>query len=331
MAKKPTQVAPVVATEPQIDVVDTALQVGATTEVRTLGSFLTNLGGFLTTARRMETRALETLDAAKLLVKPTSKEEDEAIVAMVRQWNAEAKELAAHWDARTVVFTLHKRLIAAFQRAETPQKAAIEMATRLHNAYVADEQSRVRKEEQEKREAEEQRQRDLRAAELKKLEDEALAAEASSPDLSVRETRFVQAVDWSGNVAQSAEMAGYKDPATMGARLMGMPKIQAAIEALKRAAELRKQAAAVVAKPVVIEDVTVVAEIAKSVDRTTLRAEVFDKDAFITACLDGTVPRATARAVLTIKQAGLTEKARQMGEAFNRWPGVRLASSTKIR
>lgn len=331
MAKK-QPVAPVVAPEPQIDVVDTALQVGATTEVRTLGSFLTNLGGFLTTARHMETRALDTLDTAKLLVKPTSKEEDEAIVATVRLWNAEANELSAHWDARNVVFTLHKRLIAAFQRAETPQKAAIEMATRLHNAYVTDEQARVRREEQERREAEEARQRELRAAELKKLEDEALAAEANSPTLSERETQFAGMVARGMDVVMAARAAGYKNPVEMADRLIHAQKIVDALALAHRAAELRKQAAAVIAKPVVLEDVTVVAEVAKAADRTTQRAEVFDEAEFIAACLaPGNPYGIPGTSLLTVKQAALTEKARQMGDAFNRWPGVRLASNTRIR
>jgi len=337
MAKKPTVPVVTPVTVPVADdVIDTSLQVGAHTEVATLGSFLTNIAGFLTTARRLEDRALDTLDVAKQLRQPTSKDEDEAIVATVRQWTAERREATNHWDARSVVFSLHKRLIAAFQRADRPMEDAIALGTRLHNDWVAAEAQRVRLEEQRKRDAHEALEREARAAELRKLEEAALEAEASSPDLSERERVFVAAFVASSrhgaSAGNAARAAGFKNPDATASRLLATPKVIAAFAAHDRAVELRQQAAAVIAKPIVIADVTVQPEVAASADRTTYRAELFDEGAFLAACLaPGNPYRIPARDLLTVKQAELTARARSMGEAINHWPGVRLISNTKIR
>lgn len=297
-------------------------------EVSTIAGFLQGLAPFFQRAGDLERRAKDALSLAKTWPKPASLDDDMALVEQVRDVNATLKELEAHWAARNVFHAFHRKLVAAMQRAENPLKEAAAIGNGLHNRYVSEEQARVRAEEdrlrREEQEREQRRQRDL----ADQLERDALAAEAGSPDLSDRERQFVEAYAWSNNAAHAAEGAGYKDAERRAAILLGTPKIVAALEALRKARDLRRQAEAVKTQPVAVETPKVVAQVAtKGV--TTVRAEVVDEDAFIRAALSGA--HGIPAACLTVNQVKLNELARALGERVELWPGVRLVKSTTIR
>lgn len=301
-----------------------------TTAQQPIDRFFAGLVPFFRTAAQLEDAAGATLARARARTAPTTPEEDEAIQKDIRLAKDQGKDITAHWTITGTFHTLHKRLVAGRARGEKLAEDAAAINQRLHNAYV-DEQERKAREaarlEQARldREAEAQRQR-----ELDELEAAAVKAEASSPKLSEREEQFVSAltsnvIGWRDNPIKAAELAGFHNPGTAAARLMGLPKIQAAIDSAKKAAAIRQQAAAVKAAPVIAEQAEVAAPAVSKApgvtDRITWRGEIYDEAAFVQAVISGKF--GIPLDVLTFKQARITELAQSMNEGLNRIPGAR--------
>lgn len=326
MAKKPA--APIIDVVPDDPEVALATQEGGQVQ-----AFVAGLRVFFERARHLETHAKATLLTAKTWQRPTSKEEDEHLVANVRSVNAQKREVEDHWTITAMVSRFHRRLTAARDRGVGPLEEAAGIGNRLHAAWAEEERRRAREEdERQRREAEERARRD-REQELADLERLALEAEASSPDLSEREARFVDYLTGPYQVpARAAQQAGFKSPEAAAARLLAMPKIAQAVEQARSAKALRDQAAARRAAPVVVEHQPVKAAVAKG-GAETWSGEVYDPDAFLAALLD---PMTRTRLgipsdIATFLPAKVNEYARSLHEQIDRWPGVRHKKTTSIR
>jgi hypothetical protein len=312
------------------------------TDSASLRSFLGGLTAFFTKAGELERAAKERLDMARQLKAPTDAASDEKIQHFIRDAKAEIKVVEDHWTITAVVHTLHRKLTAARNRVTSKDAKglpvgmldeAAAIAQKLHNRYVEDEQRRAKQEEDRLREEAEARARQDRENELARLEAQALALESTNPDLSERETTFTSRVAAGSNASDAARIAGYKDPDTQAVRLLKTPKIVSAIEGLRAAANLRKQATATKAMPVQVETTTVRPNITKAAgatDRTTHGAEVFDTDALIVAVLD---PMMRTRLgipadIVSINESKVNEYGGSLKELINTWPGVRHTKKT---
>lgn len=301
-------------------------------ESQTISGFLSNLAPFFLRAGEIERRAVEIRELSRTWKVPTTPEEDEQLVENIRMVNAELKTAEGHWSARTVFHAFHKKLVAAYARAEKPLLDAQMTGNDLHNRFVANQREAARRLEEQRRREELQREQTRQREEAERLENEALAREEASADLSERERVFVAIMAEMGDgydPRQAATRAGYKDPAAMGPRLMTYTKILDPIRAAREAKTLREQAAAVKAAPVAINDVTVAPEITTTEGVTTVRVEVIDEEAFIRAALSGSY--GVPADCLTFKQAKVNELGRAMGALVERIPGLRLVKTTKVR
>jgi hypothetical protein len=265
---------------------------------------------------------------------PATRDDDKRLVEDVRAARDGLKATTEHWTPVTALFSkAHKLLVAGRTRGEEGYEAAIARGNQLHDGFVRAEEQRVRDENLRRLEAAAAVERARQAAEAARLEAAAVAAEEASEELSARELVFVTAMVATGDAVYAATSAGYKDVAKSAARLAETPKVLAAIASAHEAAALRRQAAAVKAQPTSMGSGSVERATSQAVkaDAVTWRGEVYDEAAFVEACLDGAIPRDMAAVVLGIKQAALTDYARQMGEQMNRWPGVRAVSNRSIR
>lgn len=297
-------------------------------------SALAGLASWLTRSRDLETAAKQTLERAKAWKQPTTKEEDEALVAEVRAISGAKREAEEHGQVTALVSRFHKRLVAVRDRVIDPLEEAGKIGARLHAAYDEAERRRAREQAEAERRENERRAQEERDRELAALEQKALDAEASSPDLSDREARFVDYYTgpYASSAARAAQQAGYKNPDQAAAKLLATPKIQTALEARRQALAAREQAAAVKAAPVQARAVEVKPEVAKG-GSYTWSAELLDEEALIMALLD---PMTRTKLgipsdVLTIKPAKLNEYARALHENIDRWPGVRHKKTPSIR
>lgn len=331
MAKKTnghTATAELVPTTPDQEEREFTKQAGSA-----IATFMAGLGKFFQRAKELETDAKAKLEKAKGLKPATNADEDAALQAFIKSSNADKKELVEHWSISSTIYNLHRRVTARRNYGAEMLEQSADIAQKLHNKYVEDErkraqieQDRIRREAEAK--AEQDRQRDLA-----ELERQACEAEASSPDLSARESAFVKAYfegRTEGNAVESARAAGYKDPAMMGARLIDTPKIQTALQATATALALRMQKAGVAEAPLDVQVEEVKPDIrraAGAVDRTRWHAEVDDAAKFIDAVFAGTfnIPRD----VLKIDEVKLNQYATAMHADLNRWPGVRGVSDTR--
>jgi hypothetical protein len=313
-----------------------------TTDGDKLREFLGGLSTFFKRAGELERAAKERLDRARQLTAPTDAASDEKLQVFIRETKTEITTAEEHWTITAVVHNLHRRLTSARGRTTGKDSKGIPIgmldqagaiAQTLHNRYVEDAKRKAREEEDRLRREAEERARQDRERELARLEEEAVKAEAASADLSERETSFTKLVAAGGNSSDAARTVGYKDPDAQAARLLKAPKIVAAIESLRQAANLRKQAAATAAMPVEVEKVEVRPDITRaagSYDLTTWSGEVFDEDALVAAVLD---PRTRATLgipsdIVTIKATKINEYAGSMQELINKWPGVRAVKKT---
>lgn len=312
-----------------VQAVDTSVLVPVQEKIVTVGTFLRNITPFFKTAGELEHTAHEALDRAKTWTRPTTLEEDAALVQGVKDVKATRTKLADHWSARDVIFALHKKLVAAYQRAEKPLVEAESIGTRLHNEWVESERLRVQREEDEKRRIAQEAERERQRAEAARLEQEAEAAELASEALSDREQRFVAFVVAGKGDSEAAQLAGYKMPGAKAAQLRLHNKITEAIDAAERAIELRRQAQAVAAQPVAIEDVaaTTPAQVATT-GRTTYSAIIFNADAFVAAAVKGGY--GIPADCLMPNPVKLNEYARSLRERLDAWPGVRLSKKTSL-
>ena len=301
-------------------------------ESMTIREFIASLTPFFQTARTLEVAAKATLQRARASATPAHADADALIQVEIRQSSTDKKIVEDHWKITSTLFNFQRRLVTARKRATDALDEAATIWQRQHNTF-AEMARRTAQAEQDRlrREAEAQAQQE-RTAELARLEQQALDAEAASGDLSERERSFVDY--YTGpyrDPVRAAQQAGYKDPAMQAPRLLSMPKIQAAIKGKLEANALRDQRAAVKDAPLDVQVPTVAPNIAKvGTDRTTKSAEVYDPEAFMAALLD---PRTrTALGIpatcATFDQVELNRQARDLGEFIGRWPGVRLVKKT---
>lgn len=292
--------------------------------------FKAGLTAFFTRARALELTANANLEKAKLLKPPAAMADDEKIQFLIKNFGADKRDAVDHWDITLKLSRFHKRLVAARKRSEEPNDEAIRLATDLHNTYVEGERRRVAAENERIRREAEQKAADDRAAELAELERKAVAAEEAAPDLSEREQLFVEAYMRHGDAVRAAREVHYAQPRTTAERLLSLPKILAACDAVKRAEVLREQAAAVKEKPLDVQAKTVKAEVSNAGghDRSTHSAELLDERLLIEAILGGR--HGIPSDILTVDQAKLNSYARSLFEVINRWPGVRYKKTTSL-
>lgn len=297
-------------------------------------SFLAGFKAFLTEAGEMETKAKTDLGMARLWARPTTLEEDEALVARIRANNQEQKAIEAKWHITSVMHQFHRRLTAARDRATGARATITRIGNDLHNDYAAEQKRKEREEEDRRRRADEERARLEREQELATIEQQALAAEASSPNLSEREAQFVDYYTGPYSVpATAARQAGYKNPDQAAARLLATPKIETAIKAKRDAQALREQAAAKREAPLPATGSSYKAPTQVATDgRTTWSCEVEDYHAFMAVLLD---PKLRAQygipaSCADYKQTELNELARSLHEQLNRVPGLRAKKNTRV-
>lgn len=311
-------------------------------EGNSLAAFVGGIVQFFAQAQDLEKRARQELDLARTWTVPTSKEEDERLCGLIRQNTIEKKDIEARWEITTIVHRFHKRLTAHRNRAVELREEVSTIGNRLHNRYAEEEKRRAREEEERQRREAEERARLDRERELAELERKALEAESASPELSEREQTFVDFYLRGSAPHAAAKLAGYRNPDAQALKLLDTPKIKAAIEAARQAIEIRRQATARKAAPIVVEDTVDVKPQVDEGDRSTWSATVFDEEAFIVALLD---PMTRTRcgagdlAVDTLKWALATSKgslpplnklAVAIHEQVDRIPGVRHKKTTRV-
>lgn len=241
------------------------------------------------------------------------------------------RKIEEHWSRITRSVDEMKRNLLNYKREDLqPVEDAIARAERIALDYETAERRRIAEEEERRRREEEERATAARQAEIERLEREALKAEASSPDLSAREQKFVDAYvggnGRAGDVFQAAKFAGFADPLKSGSKLIGTPKIQKAIAAARQAVEIRKQAEARRDAPLEVETVAVESELGKAAgvsSRTYYSAVIVDLAKFEAAVKSGAI----GFEFVEPNQSALNEAAKRIkkasifGQAF---PGVEL-------
>lgn len=326
MAKSKSKAVVVDAPEP-----DPTGLVEARQDGMVLGQWVAGLPAFFKDAQAIEASAQSFEAASALWQTPASKADDAVMVEAVRQARAKKHEAEEYWSITATVSKLHRRLTAKRAVAVDALDRVIARGTALHAQYEANERRRVEEEDRKRREAAEAEERERRAREQAELEAAALAAEAAAPDLSPRERVFVDYIANYGDdqAERAAKMAGYQD-AGMGPRLLARPKIQAAVTAKHDARAAREQAAALAAAPVAPAYVAPTEAQLNSGTRYIHGAEIVNEAAFITACLDGQIPRMVALSVLTVNRPALNSQGRAFKALMNEWPGVRYKKTPGV-
>ena len=331
MAKKPTSKA---LTGDVIDVTSDIPELALVkSDVSAATSFFTGIAKFFAQAGDLEEAAKNRLVEARALVAPTTLDEDERIKTFVRSCSEERRAVETHWEVTALFSRFHKKLVAHRTRATEPLEEAARLGTVLHTRYKQEEERRAAAEQERLRLEAQFQARQALELELLELEAAALKAEDTSPDLSDRETRFVElytgASFAANNGVTAARQAGFKNPDQSAVRLLSAPKVLAAIQAVRDAQTLRQQAEARRAAPVEVEVEEVKAQVSTKGDTTTWSGELLDEAAFINAVLEGKY--GIPRDVLTVNRAKLNEYARSLHELLDRWPGVRAKKNTGIR
>lgn len=313
---------------------------------KTLMSFLRGLAGFFTTAKALEDTAAEKLTRAQTFTLPTNADEDVALQVFVKDVNEDDKSIDAHWEICGVAHRFHRRLTEARDRGKTANKESRRLATKLHNDYTEAEKRRVAAEaeaQRVEREAQARREQEEQAA---RFDAEALEREQASPDLSAREAQFVDFIYGRMLPTQAAQRCGYKNPEAVGERLLGLVKIQTAIQAKRDAASLREQAEATRKQPVEVRTEPAAKPDVKKApgahDRTTWGAEILDVDRLTQAVLDALHgvegPLSTSTAIDIVKAGMRSDEVKtlvnklghQLHEKIDAVPGVRHTKKTGI-
>jgi len=319
-ARGSTARAPVEASNPDVELVQV--------DGQAVARWVQNAALFFTEAKALETQAHRALAVAQGMKAPTTVLDDEQLQDQIRSWKAGEKQIEGHWTITSLLHNLHKRAVAYRERGSGAYKKAIDIGNTLHVQFKNAETRRIEEERRRQDRENEERARLEREAELERYEQQALQAESASADLSEREQEFVRLVAYGFNSpVTSARSAGYKNPETIAPRLMAMPKIQVAIQALKDAQALRQQAEAVKKAPLLVEE-AIVPDAPTGGDRTTWTGEVISEVAFRNAAFEGT--HGIPRDCFTVDKVKLNEYARSMRENLNRWPGVRAKSTTRV-
>ncbi len=313
--------------KPDVLARETALVASESTEIQ---GFFKGAQKFFAGARQLEEQSLVYLDRAKALKEPTTKDEDQALKDFARECKDLKSETESYWDKVVKAFHgIHKGLTGGRGRGMDNAQQAYDMANRLHNAYVRKEEERVRREAEERRRAEEAKAAEQRRQELAALETQRLAAEASMPSLSERESVFVSQVANGTNSEAAARMAGYADPLAQAGRLMKAEKILTAIKALTDAAALRRQAEAKAATPIHVDVIEERPEVDTKGDTGRWTGECFDPAALILAFKSGT-PAGIPYDLFEVNQAKLNQYATALHERLDLWPGCRAKKTTRI-
>lgn len=334
MAKKTAVKVPAAPVEVlDADVPEVALVL---TESEGLVTWLQGLAAFFRTAKQIERAAIVRRDRVLALPVPTSKSEDAVMRQEVLIAREERKTALAHWDPITGLLSkLHKRATAGRALATGPLEEAERFATGQHEAFERAETRRAREEQDRIRREEEQRAEAERAKALAEFEAAALAAEESSPDLSAREQKFVEAVFrlGPGGEIRALREAGFTDVTMARAgRLMGSDKIIAALIAKRKAHTMRTQ-------------IEVMKEIAPAVDEARIAAaapnlNTGDSHTWTAIVVDPTALRDAAfeqpvlgipRELFVVDTAALNRYARSLGQNIERWPGVKAKRNTTVR
>lgn len=339
MAKKAATSRTAAAVTPEIiDVQERPDVALVKTEAAPIATFVNNMAVFFSQAQSLEERAAQDLVSAQAWQEPTSREEDEDLIARIRQNAAETKLLEQHWDVTTVLSRMHRSLTAMRNRATAIRDQVKTRGNALHGAYERREQERVRKEAEEKRLAEERRLREQRQREQEEAERLALEAEANAPTLSDRETRFVEAyvcgLGVAGNAQAAAARVGYRDADKAAVKLLATEKVRAAIEAKRAAVAIREQAEAKRHAPIVAvaaETAAPQSQVAKA-SRVYYSCEVVDEAAFMAVVLDPTLRMRynVPASVATYQQPVLNDIARAVKDEINKIPGLRLKTTTSV-
>lgn len=245
-----------------------------------------------------------------------------------------------HWSKiKRGIDELKRNMLTLEAEDLAPVEAAIAVASGQVLSYENRERERERIEAERRQREEQERAERQRQRELDRLEQARLKAEASSPDLSERETRFVAlfcgesaAAGVKGDARQSAARAGYADPIKQGERLLNTKKIQAAISAKLRADELRQQQTALASAPLEVKEAPAVetrrGKVGGVSSATYYSAEVIDMKRFAQAVCDGTI---SFEHVLP-NGPSLNDQARQLKETFEQaFPGCRLITRQGLR
>lgn len=296
-----------------------------------IAAFMRNAKEFFTTARTLEERAVSMERTAATLA-VTDQASDQRCLEFIAQAKDLRGTIEAHWDITTKVSKFHRRLTAKRNIAEAAAEAAVKAAERRHFAYAeeakrraAAEQDRIRREQEAEIARKQQEERE-------RAEREALEAEAAQEALSDKEKLFCERVAAGQPVATAARMAGYKPD--YADTLLKRSKIQAAIQGLREAAEIRRQAEArqreiaMAPTSVDVPDVKpAVGKVGGQSERSTWSAEVYDETALVAAILAGTVP---ATDLLCIDPKRANEYAKSMQTRLNAWPGIRAIEKKSI-
>lgn len=296
--------------------------------------FNQSLTTYRSQAIELQRRAVEDLQLAQQWVKPTTLEEDQALVARKKDNDREIELVEEHSSISKKIHALLRAITGPREATLSVRKQISQIATSLHQQYEADEKRKIDEaRERERRrllaEAEERKRQELAA-----LEAEAARAELESPILSVREQRFVDCVTTGGftDIEAAAVRAGFKSKGA-GAELMSREKVRLAIEAFHVAANIRRQAEVRNREQVHVAmgKAPKVAKAATTVD--TYSAEVINEALLVAAIVDPVQRERYGLTLdmLTVKQAPLTALAKDKKEALNLIPGLRAVKSSTLR
>lgn len=307
----------------------------ATTDGRAIAGLVEQFRLFFRTAAALEDGARAMLIAALEIKPPTNAAEDVAVQKFIKKTTDDRKEIEAHWAITAVIHRFHRRLTSKRDVGAKALEEANTIGNKLHNAYVDAERRRAADQERREREEREFLAKQEREQELQRLEADAVAAEESSPDLSDRETMFVELFCganslYTGRGQACAVAAGYKDPIATAARLLSSAKIQMSIKARTQAAAIRRQVAAKAAAPVEVEHVEVKPDISRAAgmsDRTTWTGEVLDEAAAIEAFRSG--KHGIPGDLFMVNPTKANEYARALHERLDLWPGMHAKKNTR--
>lgn len=229
---------------------DTAVELSADTVAPAAG-MLARIGEFLAGATAIQTRAEKALEFAKAFPAIRSSVADENAKKALARVDNVRKDAEGYWgDWKRAMKAAHTSFVAGEKKALEPAAEARRILTERCNTWAESERRRVERENDARRVAAEALAQAQRIEQLAELERQALAAEASSPELQPREQTFADGIVRGLTPLQAAQVAGYVDPQEAATRLFVSPKVVAYIAAVQAAAAAREAAAQTAAAPV---------------------------------------------------------------------------------
>lgn len=321
------------AVKEQPEVVDVGTLTPVERDSSSVLNFLRGFKQFLQRAGTLEADARLALMTAKTWTKPTSKEEDQALVEAVRQVKVDQKAFQREWEVTTLLSRFHKQLTSKRNVGDEDYDEAIRLGENHHDGWVRDEEKRVAEEARRDRERAEAEAEAKKQAELQRLDDEATALEKSMPTLSEREQHFATFIANNNPPTMSARVAGFQSPEATAVRLLSTEKIITAIRLLQEKHAVEQQRKATAAAPVKVATQKPEKAQVAAASTYTWSAEVYDEEAFIAAALDPMtrVKLGIPAKALTFKQAELNAWARELHERIDHVPGLRHKKTPGLR